>query len=97
MPVNPMMPALLPDKAAIEVLQYSTADALFRMADSLYATISPVFNSLVFTLLDDIITIRIIYFQVKLLCKLSGMCGKDEIVAYSYNFIFTTHSTQFAQ
>lgn len=47
------IPAVLPDNAAIDVRQYSTADALFLIADSLYATISPDFNSRVFTRFED--------------------------------------------
>lgn len=43
------LPAVLPDNAAIDVRQYSTAEALFLIANSLYATISPDFNSRVFT------------------------------------------------
>ncbi len=42
-----VLPTVLPLNAAIDILQYSTAEALFRIADSLYATISPVFNSLI--------------------------------------------------
>jgi hypothetical protein len=40
MPVIPSNPAVPPDRAAIDVLQYSTMFALFLTASSLYATIS---------------------------------------------------------
>lgn len=39
-PVNPNKPAVPPDNAAIDILQYSTTAALFTTADSLYAIIS---------------------------------------------------------
>lgn len=43
-------PAVPPDSAAIDVRQYSTTEALFLFAASLYATISPLFISLLLTL-----------------------------------------------
>lgn len=43
------LPAVLPLNAAIDVRQYSTADALCLIADSLYATVSPDFSSRVRT------------------------------------------------
>lgn len=48
------IPAVLPLNAAIDVLQYSTADALFRIAASLYATVSPDFDSRALTRFADI-------------------------------------------
>lgn len=37
-PVKPRMPAVHPDKADMEVRQYSTTEELLRRADSLYDT-----------------------------------------------------------
>lgn len=41
MPVRPMMPAHEPDNADTKVLQYSTAEKLFLIALSEYATKVP--------------------------------------------------------
>lgn len=54
---NPILPAVLPLNAAIDVRQYSTAEALCRIAASLYATVSPVFDSRVRTRFVDIVSL----------------------------------------
>lgn len=51
---NVHLPAVLPLNAAIDVRQYSTAEALCLIAASLYATVSPVFDSRVRTRFDMI-------------------------------------------
>lgn len=50
--LNSNIPAVLPLRAAIDVLTYSTDDALCLIADSLYAIVSPDFDSLVRTRFD---------------------------------------------
>lgn len=54
-PVKPSIPAVAPDNAAIDVLQYSITAKLLRTAASLYATISPVPRSTLVRTLPDIL------------------------------------------